>query len=84
MCAATDSNDDKASFSAYGTFVDVAAVAPNWGEMSGDRFYPSAGGGVRWLLTGQIPLRLDVGFPLRDTEIASQSVDVVFNIFYPL
>ncbi len=68
----------------FALFVDVGAVAPSWAEMSVDRLYPSAGGGVRWLLTGQIPLRLDIGFPLRKTEIEPETVDVVFNIFYPL
>ncbi len=68
----------------WAVFGDVAAVAPGWSEMSWDRFYPSVGGGLRWLLTGQIPIRIDVGFPLRETEIEPQTFDVVFNIFYPL
>lgn len=68
----------------FAVFVDVGAVAEDWSQMSLDRFYPSAGAGVRWLLTGQIPLRLDIAAPLRETEIEPQSFDVVFNIFYPL
>ncbi len=68
----------------FAVFADVGAVAPTWSEMSTDRLYPSAGAGVRWLLTGQIPLRVDVAFPLRETDIEPQSFDVVFNIFYPL
>ncbi len=68
----------------FAAFIDAGAVAEDWSQMSLDRFYASAGGGIRWLLTGQIPLRLDVGIPLRDTDIEPQSFDVVFNIFYPL
>lgn len=68
----------------FAVFLDLGAVAPTWSEMSTDRLYPSAGAGVRWLLTGQIPLRIDVAFPLRETDIEPQSFDVVFNIFYPL
>ena len=49
-----------------------------------DRFYPSAGGGLRWLVTGQIPLRLDVAMPLRETVFSKAEPRLHLNIFYQL
>jgi outer membrane protein assembly factor BamA len=71
----------------FAAFADVGAVAPTWSDLatSGwDRFYPSAGGGLRWLVTGQIPLRLDVGMPLRATVFSRAEPRLHLNIFYQL
>lgn len=68
----------------FAAFTDVAAVAPSFGDLSSDSFYPSVGGGLRWLVTGQIPLRLDVGVPLRATGLGPQQARVHLNIFYTL
>lgn len=68
-------------------FSDVAAVAPTYADLSADgkdRFYPSVGGGLRWLVTGQIPLRLDVGVPLRETVFSRAEPRLHLNIFYQL
>ena len=68
-------------------FADFAAVAPTWQDLarSGkDRIYPSVGGGLRWLVTGQIPLRLDVGLPLRETVFSKTEPRLHLNIFYQL
>jgi outer membrane translocation and assembly module TamA len=42
------------------------------------------GGGLRWLVTGQIPLRLDIAWPLRKTVFGAQEARIHFNIFYTL
>lgn len=68
----------------FATFADVGAVAADWPNMETDRFFPSVGGGLRWLVTGQIPLRLDVAWPLRKTVFGPQEPRVHFNIFYTL
>lgn len=68
----------------WAVFSDVGAVAPTWSEMAFDRFYPSAGVGLRWLVTGQIPLRLDVAYPLRADPFEPQTLRVHLNIFYSL
>ena len=68
----------------WAVFADVGAVAPTWSRMSTDRIYPSVGVGLRWLVTGQIPLRLDVALPLRDTGFANATPRLHLNIFYPL
>lgn len=68
----------------WAVFSDVGAVAPTWSEMTFDRFYPSAGVGLRWLVTGQIPLRLDVAYPLRADPFEPQTLRVHLNIFYSL
>ncbi|MBM4113981.1 MAG: hypothetical protein FJ253_11540 [Phycisphaerae bacterium] len=68
-------------------FSDVAAVAPTYADLAAegkDRFYPSVGGGLRWLITGQIPLRLDVGVPLRETVFSRAEPRLHLNIFYQL
>jgi outer membrane protein assembly factor BamA len=66
-------------------FADAGAVAKQWSDMDTDRIYPSVGFGLRWLVTGQIPLRLDVGFPLRKNEFQTDhSPRFHLNIFYPL
>ena len=68
----------------FATFADFAAVAEAWDQMDSDRIYPSAGVGVRWLITGQIPLRLDIGYPLRSTVFGDQEPRLHFNIFYSM
>ncbi len=68
----------------FAAFADLGAVAPSWPDMSPDRFYPGVGGGLRWLVTGQIPLRLDVAYPLRETAFSPQELRVALNIFYSL
>ncbi len=65
-------------------FADFAAIAPTWGEMDRSRVHPSVGAGLRWLITGQIPLRLDVGFPLRATVFSKADPRIHLNIFYQL
>ena len=50
----------------FAAFFDFGAIAPTWREMTSDRFKTSVGGGLRWLLSGQIPLRLDLAYPLPD------------------
>lgn len=68
----------------WSVFSDVGAVAPSWSDMALDRFYPSVGVGLRWLVTGQVPLRLDLAYPLREDPFAAQTLRVHLNIFYPL
>ncbi|MCB9528266.1 MAG: BamA/TamA family outer membrane protein [Myxococcales bacterium] len=68
----------------WAVFSDVGAVAPTWTDMAFDRFYPSAGAGLRWLVTGQIPLRLDLAWPLRPDPFEPQTLRVHLNIFYTL
>ncbi|MEE2643744.1 MAG: POTRA domain-containing protein [Myxococcota bacterium] len=66
-------------------FFDFGAVATSWNAF--DRqpdFFPSVGAGLRWLVTGQIPLRLDLAFPLEETTFAPQGQIIHFNIFYTL
>ena len=52
--------------------------------MTSDRFKTSVGGGLRWLLSGQIPLRLDLAYPLNPTYFSEQTLRVHLNIFYTL
>jgi outer membrane protein assembly factor BamA len=69
----------------FTVFADVAAVAPDFEEMGTDRFYPSVGAGLRWLVTGQIPLRIDVGLPLRTNDLnPEREPRLHLAIFYPL
>lgn len=69
----------------WAVFADVGAVAPTWADMDADRLHPSAGVGLRWLVLGQLPLRLDLGFPLR-TNAFTPTRDPRFHlsIFYSL
>jgi len=68
----------------FAAFTDIGAVAPSWSEMSKDRIRSSVGGGLRWLLSGQIPLRLDLAYPLNRTQFSDQNLRVHLNIFYAL
>ena len=65
-------------------FTDFAAIAPHWENLRSDSLYPSVGGGLRWLVTGQIPLRLDVGVPLRENPFSPREPRLHLNIFYTL
>jgi outer membrane translocation and assembly module TamA len=53
-------------------------------ELSWQQLYPSVGFGFRWLVTGQIPLRLDIAYPLKETVFGPQEPRFHFNIFYTL
>ncbi|MCA9537499.1 MAG: BamA/TamA family outer membrane protein [Myxococcales bacterium] len=68
----------------WALFTDIGAVAPGWSAMDTDRLFPSAGVGLRWLITGQIPLRLDLAYPLRETVFSKQTPRFHLNIFYTL
>ncbi len=68
----------------WALFSDVGAVAPDWSRMNIGRFYPSVGLGLRWLVTGQVPLRLDLAYPLVEDDFEPQTLRVHLNIFYPL
>lgn len=63
-------------------FTDAAAIAPSWDRMSLSRLHASGGGGLRWLISGQIPLRLDLGFPFRETVFSPREPRLHLNIFY--
>jgi outer membrane protein assembly factor BamA len=68
----------------FAAFTDIGAIAPEWGVFGEDDIFPSVGGGLRWLVTGQIPLRLDIGVPLRDTGLSVREARYHLNIFYQL
>lgn len=68
----------------FAAFSDFAAIESTFGDIDRESFYPSVGGGLRWLVSGQIPLRLDVGVPLRGTELGPQEPRLHLNIFYTL
>lgn len=69
----------------WGTlYTDFAAISPYWQTLGAESFYPSVGGGFRYLVTGQIPLRLDIAYPLRENVFSTQDVRVHVNIFYTL
>lgn len=65
-------------------FLDFGAVSPTPSQMAFDRLYPSVGLGLRYLVTGQIPVRLDVGLPLRETAFSPQTPRLHLNLFYTL
>ncbi len=65
-------------------FSDTAFISHSWGDFGSDQLYPSVGFGVRYLVTGQIPLRLDIGYPLRETVFSPQTARLHFNLFYSL
>lgn len=68
----------------FAAFADMGAVAPEWGRADENDIFPSVGGGLRWLVTGQIPLRLDIAAPLRNTGLSEQEARIHLNIFYTL
>ena len=65
-------------------FSDFAAVSPYWDTLGPESFCPSVGGGFRYLVTGQIPLRLDFAYPLRENVFSTRDLRVHVNIFYTL
>lgn len=65
-------------------FADFGAVSPTPSQMSLDRIHPSVGLGLRYLVTGQIPLRLDVGLPLKETAFSPRTPRLHLNLFYTL
>lgn len=68
----------------FAAFADVGVVTSEWNRISQDDVFPSVGGGLRWLVTGQIPLRLDIALPLRETGLGDREARVHLNIFYTL
>ncbi len=66
------------------TFADIGAVSENISQFEAQLFYPSIGAGIRYLLPGQVPLRLDIAYPLRETAFSSQKLAYHFNFFYVL
>ena len=48
------------------------------------RFRLSVGAGLRWLVSGQIPLRLDIAYPLDTTPFSDEQLRAHLNIFYTL
>ena len=65
-------------------FADVGAISESLGQFKRQLFYPSIGAGIRYLLPGQVPLRLDIAYPLRETAFSAQSLAYHFNFFYVL
>ena len=76
------------------TFVDAGGLALAHDALHGASFRFSSGFGVRWLLGGQIPVRLDVGFPLGSARCVAYHADdagctledpstVHFDFLYP-
>lgn len=47
-----------------GAFLDFGALAESHDQLYPESFRASSGFGIRWLLGGLFPIRLDVGFPL--------------------
>ncbi len=66
------------------TFGDLGAVSDGLTRFDTHSFYPSIGGGIRYLLPGQVPLRFDIAYPLRETAFSAQSLGYHFNFFYVL
>ena len=65
-------------------FSDFGAIAPDWEDMELSRFRLSVGAGLRWLVSGQIPLRLDIAYPLDTTPFSDEQLRAHLNIFYTL
>ncbi|MAD60851.1 MAG: hypothetical protein CMH49_04935, partial [Myxococcales bacterium] len=65
-------------------FADIGTVSENLSRFDTQRLYPSIGAGVRYLLPGQVPLRFDIAYPLRETAFSTQSLAYHFNFFYVL
>ena len=63
-------------------FSDLGAVTQRVSDLSPSSFYPSAGAGLRYLFYGQVPLRLDVAYPLRETIFSPQVPSYYFDFFY--
>jgi outer membrane protein assembly factor BamA len=66
-------------------FSDLGAVSRDLSSMGADDMFPSVGAGLRYLFTGQIPLRLDLAYPLRTTPFdPSAKLRLHVNILYTL
>ena len=63
-------------------FSDVGAVSEGIDAFDRHSFYPSVGVGVRYLFYGQVPLRLDIAYPLRSTILSAQEPNYSFDFFY--
>lgn len=64
-------------------FNDWAAIGESWYHLSEQQFYASVGFGVRYLVLNQIPVRLDLAWPLKPTAFDYQQEMLYhFNIFY--
>lgn len=68
----------------FAAFTDLGAVSDGVMSLSLHHFYPSVGGGIRYLLPGQVPLRFDIAYPLRETAFSAQTLGYHFNFFYVL
>ena len=63
-------------------FSDVGAVSEGIDAFDRHSFYPSVGVGIRYLFYGQVPLRLDIAYPLRSTILSAQEPNYSFDFFY--
>lgn len=68
----------------WATFFDLGAVSPDLSSWATELFFPSMGLGLRYLLPGQVPIRFDVAYPLRETLFSRQVFSYHFNFFYTL
>ena len=62
----------------------MSGPVPEWKYLDEHSFQVSAGGGLRMLVSGQIPLRLDLAYPLTTTPFSEQDLRLHVNIFYQL
>ena len=65
-------------------FFDLGGVSSSAFAWSWSYLFPSFGVGVRYLLPGQVPVRFDIAYPLRDTRFSQQTLSYHFNFFYSL
>lgn len=66
-------------------FNDWGAVSTSLSDLDKGQLFPSVGFGLRYLVTGQIPVRLDLAYPLRETTFdPRQQLRLHINIFYTL
>jgi|GEM_PF-1105173 len=61
-----------------------ASVDQDKSLVGGTEIRASVGAGIRWLIGGIIPLRLDAAYPLSATVFSDQTWRFHFNIGYPL
>jgi len=66
-------------------FNDWGAVSTSLSGLRDAQLFPSLGFGLRYLVTGQIPVRLDVAYPLKETVFdPERQLRLHINIFYTL
>lgn len=66
-------------------FNDWGVVSSSLNTLSDAPFFPSLGFGLRYLVTGQIPVRMDLAYPLKETIFDPQrQLRLHINIFYTL